>query len=172
MSVKLINVSAFGRTVYRKPIAIGIAAAVALGAPVIALGSTSPGVPALTDANDPAKAIEALANRIWGEVGALPQTASTEDLEASVMFVLSQEDASGEVINSALSSVSASDQATPNLKQAIANIRLALLKKKKLRVGTGAIGTGSGSVGSGGSGIRFYSTPIVSVGGGSANYSS
>jgi len=115
-----------------------------------------------TPGTDPA---DTLASAINIEVSKLPATASVEDIEAAIVFALSQGDYSAESIGGALDRVAAAD-VSDNEKQAIANVRLALFKKK-LNRGTGAIGNGGGDT----FGTSGFSAPIVSIGGGTSTYS-
>lgn len=132
--------------------------------PVLAIGSTETTLPSTIESPDEPLDADALVGYIRAEVGALPATASVEDLEASVIFVLSQKNARANIVNVALDSIETDKTSSPALKQAVANIRLAMLKKK-LKIGTGAL-PGGGGFGSDGT---FY--PSVGSGG-SANYSS
>jgi hypothetical protein len=139
--------------------------ALQMAIPVIAYGSTdSP----LTEKKllDPALDPNILCGKIRDEIVNLPQSASTEDYEASIIFVLSQENPEREVMDAALDCVEAPKTTTAALKKAITNIRLAMLKKK-LKIGTAALGGGGGGLG-----IDGFPVPLVSVGGGTANYTS
>ncbi|MFD1107089.1 hypothetical protein [Sphingobium olei] len=111
-----------------------------------------------TAASDAAAAAQ-LAAAIRAELSQQPGTASAEDLEAIIVFVVNQGDYSDEVIDSALNQVAAG--ADQRLSTAVENARAALLKKG--RRGTGAtIGPAIGGFGS-------FTSPGVAPGGGS-NY--
>jgi len=138
-------------------------------APSLAIVSNATGTDASKlQAEDPALATRVAAS-IRAEVDARPATASVEDLEGVIVFALSREDYSATVINRALDIVASGPNVTDSLKQAIANVRLAMLRRK-LKRGTGALATGTGGFGGGGG--SSFSAPIVSVGGGSSNYAS
>lgn len=111
-----------------------------------------------------ADAVAKLANAMRAEIAPQVATGSAEDLEGLIVFVVSQGNYSDDVISGALDSVSVG--ANENLLTAIANVRLALLKKK-LKKGTAAIGNGTGN-GTGGG----FSSPGGGPGGGGSNYSS
>ena len=99
---------------------------------------------------------------IRAEIGDRATTATTEDLEGYIMFVVSQREYSASVINSALDTLETG--ADGNLKQAVSNVRLALLRKKVNR-GTAAIANSGGVFGTNG-----FSTPSLNLGSGSSNY--
>lgn len=110
-----------------------------------------------------------LAAAIRSELAKQPPSASPEDLEGIIVFVVSQGVYSDASIDGALNAVSAG--ASDNLLKAIDNVRLALLKKK-LKRGTAAIGNGGFGSGAGtGSGGGFTSPGVSTGGGGSSNYS-
>ena len=109
-------------------------------------------------------AIEALVNRICTEVGKLPKEASTDDMEAAIVFAVSQSDASAAVMTAAFGAVGGCDYGRRNFAAALGRVRLALLDHK-LKRGTAAISLGSAS------GQSAFSSPFVNVGGGSSNYS-
>lgn len=99
-----------------------------------------------------------LATAIKSELAKQPATASAEDLEAVIVYVVSQGAYTDSAISAALDEVGAG--ATGNLVTAVANARNALLKKK--RRGTGAV--------SGGGGSSAFSSPGSAGGGGTTNY--
>ena len=101
----------------------------------------------------------ALAAAIKTELAKQPATASAEELEAVIVFVVSQGAYTDDAISAALNEVGAG--ATGNLATAVANARVALLKKK--RRGTGAITGGGGS-------SAFSSPGGGGGGGGNSNY--
>ena len=102
--------------------------------------------------------LSALATAIKSELAKQPTTASAEDLEAVIVYVVSQGTYTDSAISEALDEVGAG--ATGNLAAAVVNARNALLKKK--RRGTGAV--------SGGGGSSAFSSPGSAGGGGSTNY--
>lgn len=99
-----------------------------------------------------------LAARVKAEVATKPATISVEDLEAIIVFILSQGDYSDAVIANTLSQVEVG--ASVKLREATANARQTLLKRKK---------RGTGSIGSAFGGFGAFSPPGVAPGGGS-NY--
>jgi hypothetical protein len=107
-----------------------------------------------------------IAATLQSDLSKLATTASVEDMEAAMLFVLSQGEYSLETMEAALDIVGAGPNATPTLKEAIANVRLAL--RRRFRRGTAAI-PGGGGDGLGGSG---FSAPVINIGGGGANYGS
>jgi hypothetical protein len=115
-----------------------------------------------------ASAAAALATGLRAELAGLGADATAEDMEASLVFVIGQGDYPEPVIEGALNLIDTPD-ATPQLKQAIANVRAALLRRK-LRRGTAALLLGGG----GGTGSASFSGPIIGVGGGGggSNYGS
>lgn len=108
-----------------------------------------------------------LTSAIRSEIKGREVTGAPADLEALIVFVISQGDNSDAVISNALDmlSVNASD----NLRIAIGNVRLALLRGNKR--GTAAIVNLFGGSGSAGSGGGEFTAPGISTGGGSSNYS-
>jgi hypothetical protein len=104
-----------------------------------------------------------IANTIKRELAALPTTATEADMEATIVFALSQGDYSFDVMDAALNMIT-DPNSTTELKQAVANVRIAMLNKKKF--GTAAINGGGGN----GGGFSSFSSPIVGIGGGSSNY--
>ena len=104
-----------------------------------------------------------IAAALQADLSKLAPTASVEDMEASMMFVLGQGEYSLETMEAALDVMEAGPNVTPTLKKAIANVRLAL--RRKFRRGTAAIPGGAGD--GGGSG---FSAPVIAIGGGGANY--
>ncbi len=98
------------------------------------------------------------------ELANLPVTATSEDMEAAIMFAISQSSASDQSVEAALSVVAASG-GTPALQQALANARRAIANRKKRGRGTAAIGGGAGF------GITTLAPPSIGGGGGSTSYS-
>ncbi|WP_189338536.1 hypothetical protein [Sphingobium sp. SCG-1] len=146
---------------YAAPLLALLAAAGASYAVVDAQPETQAAVPA----QDPQQ-VAKIAAAIQSDLSQLAPTASVEDTEAAILFVLSQGEYSLEAMEAALDVVEAGPGMTPTIKEAIANVRLAL--RRKFRRGTAAI-PGGGGDGLGGSG---FSAPAISVGGGGANYGS
>lgn len=102
----------------------------------------------------------ALAAAINAEVDRLAPTSSISDYEASIMFVISQQTATDEVVLAALDLAEARPNLPETLKVAIENIRQSL-RRKKVGRGTGALGDGVSS---------SFSSPSIGLGGGSTNY--
>jgi hypothetical protein len=88
-------------------------------------------------------------------VAKLPRTAGTQDVEAALVFAISQSKADPRTVEAALRCVRGSGTA---FQQALANVR------QGYSIGTGAIASGGGGFGSGGFG--FGSTPVTGIGGG------
>lgn len=120
-----------------------------------------PVVPGNVDTEQAAK----IASSMQLDLSKLAPTATIEDMEASMFFVLSQGQYSLETMEAALDVVEAGPNVTPTLHKAIENVRLAL--RRRFRRGTAAIPSGGGD-GLGGSG---FSAPVINIGGGGANYS-
>ena len=142
----------------------GSGAMIAASAPADSDNSSSAGAP--TAVPDSHAVAAKLAGEISAELAGLPAGATSEDLEAFIVFRLDQGNYSPEVIDQTLTLLGASDAST-SLGPVIDNVRLALLKRKKR--GTAAlINTG------GGAGFSGF-TSSVSLGGGGAggsNYGS
>jgi hypothetical protein len=105
-------------------------------------------------------------------ISALPARASVADLEAAIVFAISQAPMlqpqmakrdRDRLVELALTCALGSGKGGPNLAAAIANVR------SSYGIGTGAVGV-SGSF-NGGSASTF-TLPLVGIGGGSTNYSS
>jgi hypothetical protein len=143
----------------RRAGALVVLAAAAGAVPALALpGMWAPVQDDVAVANDPAAV---LATAIRQELGQQPADASTEDLEGSIVYVLSQSDYSGLVISAALNSLRTQAQGEPQLRSAITNVQLALLRRRSR--GTAAINGGGSSVGA--TGTTFFS-PLLGPGGG------
>ncbi|MET0241522.1 MAG: hypothetical protein ABW184_16645 [Sphingobium sp.] len=99
-----------------------------------------------------------LAMAIKLEISRQPATASAQDLEAVIVYIVNQGDYSDTTISSALDQVAAGASAT--VQEAVMNARRALLGKK--RRGTGSFGAGNGGFGA-------FGAPGAPPGGGS-NY--
>lgn len=105
-------------------------------------------------------AIKVLVTALTGEVTRLV-TASVEDIEAALMFRVSQSGVGNEDAIIALNRVRGLPDNTENVIKAIDNVIAALRKGKRL--GTGAIGGGNGN-------DAFFASPAAAIGGGGANY--
>lgn len=135
------------------------AMAVALaGVPAGATPAASAGKSAQQPTGD---RVTAIATKIRAELAGLKSDASSEDMEAAIVFALGQADDSLDDMNAALDVINAG--ASPALQTAVKNVRLALAKKK-LKPGTGATGSNGNNNGSG------FTSPVVNVGGGTSNY--
>ena len=146
---------------FRGPFLGAVALAIVTSAIAVAQESAS-SAPAAAETQDAVDAAT-LAGLILAETGKLAATSSVTDYEASIMFAISQSNASDEVALAALDIVDGTPGLSGTMKAAIENIRSAL-RKKKLTRGTGAIGD---------SGISSsFSAPAIGLGGGSTNYTS
>ena len=108
------------------------------------------------------------ANAVFGafrtELSALPDTASSEDIEASLVFVLSQSNVNDQIALEALDRLGGAATGRLQLMRAIANVRESLLNRR-FRRGTAALSNGGFAVASG------FSTPVTVMGGGlTSNY--
>lgn len=97
--------------------------------------------------------------------------ATAAEYEAFIVFALSQADYAPDVIDAALTRVSGASRGNDTIALAIENVRKALAKKVLAR-GTAALTRSTGGVGNGGFGGGTFSAPVVSIGGGSSNYTS
>jgi hypothetical protein len=148
-------------------------AGLAFALPFTALGAASapikpvrPGVavcgcPAPARGTGDLQAISLLAVKVCADAVALPAGASVEDLEAAIVYALSQSETDLEIKKAALRSLIGCSYGQPNFAKALARV-LANLENRKLRRGTAA--TGGATFTSG------FTSPGVNVGGGSSNY--
>lgn len=121
----------------------------------------------LTDAQ---RAVSAqLASLINTETARLAPTATAEDYEAAIIFVLGQGDNRLPVMLEALDQVAAQPNLSPVMRQGLANARIALLRR--FQRGTAALREGVG-FGFGGTGGGFGGAIIGIGGGGGSNYGS
>lgn len=148
---------------------------------MLAMGLSSPGIASLTadgsenasdgqtvtndQAPDPAQ-VAALAGTINQELSKLKPGSSPEDIEAFIVFAVSQSDAPLATVLAALNQVATQPEQTPEIKKALTIVRLALLNRK-LNRGTAALLNGGGA-GNGNS--SFFTGPGGGGGGGGANY--
>ena len=116
--------------------------------------------------------VHELCELILKSVNALPADAGVTDIEAAIVYAISQapmlqsgidEAQRKRIIDGALS-CALGDGSRRNLVLAIGNVR------NSYGIGTGAVQTGSSGGGNGGFGGSF-SPPLVGIGGGSSNYS-
>lgn len=140
--------------------------AIAAALAIAALGSGAVFAQALPEtAEQPAAAPTAadLAQIMGSEVAQVPiATATVEDYEAALAFVISQAEYPVDLLNAALDLLSAANPDNDKLQQAISNVRKTLGQ----RAGTGSIaGAGGGLAGS-----NSFQIPAISIGGGSSNY--
>jgi hypothetical protein len=138
---------------------VGIACVVAPSFAIGAIQSDKPPIvaPQPLTAPEIAAAGLQLATAIQAELATRPVTTSAEDQEAVIVFVISQGRYREDVIAAALDVLDV--RAVENLTAAVANVRLALIKKR-VRRGTAALAGG---------GVGF-SIPGINPGGGSSNY--
>lgn len=146
--------------------AVAIAIVAGSAAAYAKVDDVRPVTPVLARCNDPeliATSQRDLITAINAAVRALPADRSTaEDIEAAIIYAISQRQLCPGVARGALNSLAYSGN--PAFKQAVAQVRNSLLPDQ---FGTaGLIGTGNGSNSNG-----FFSSPIIGIGGGSANYS-
>lgn len=146
---------------YAAPL-LALLAAAGTGYAVVATQDTETEVPVIVAAQDPEQ-IAKIAAALQSDLSKLAPTASVEDTEAAILFVLSQGEYSLEAMEAALDVVEAGPGMTPTVKEAIKNVRLAL--RRRFRRGTAAIPGGTGDQGG-------FSSPSVVIGGGGANYGS
>ncbi len=149
----------------RRILATGLGMGAIMLAPVgvAQLADTAPASSVVVDI-DPA----VLAGSVRPEIARIGSDGSVEDYEASILFVISQQNYATDSIRNALTSVLGDQGLTGNARTAIRNILLQLARRQFNR-GTGAI---AGSNGGAGFGTSGFSTPVVTVGGGSSTYTS
>ena len=102
---------------------------------------------------------------VLAEVRALPCTASSEDLEAAIVYRLSQDGATRAIAPGAIDRLGRAKLCHTNYAAALAQVRLALLGRR-LQRGTAALSGGGGRLGE-----SPFSAPVVNIGGGTSNYS-
>ena len=113
---------------------------------------------------DDAEAVSRLARAISAALRALPTDRSTaEDIEATILYTISQYSVSPGVARSAIDQVGGG---TAALRQAVSHVRISLLRS----CGAGTAGLASPGYQTG-TGFSAFSAPIVGIGGGSATYS-
>lgn len=125
----------------------------------VAARSAATTLPAVADA----KQATQICVSIKAALAKLPSQAAVEDIEAAIVFVLSQASYAPATMAAGLSC--ASEGADGNARTAFANVRASYG-----RSGTGATRPSFGS--SNGGGGVFFSPPVVGVGGGTTNYTS
>lgn len=141
------------------PLAAGIAA------PTFALVATAADVkPAPTPKPDEPSPGAKLAAAINAELAKQAPDQSAEQLEAVIVFAISQGNYTPTTVDDALSIVAGTPDISDALKQAISNVKTAYAKKK---VNTGTAAIGDGGRGFGGT----FSSPGANISGGSTNYS-
>lgn len=144
-------------------------AALSLGVGLLALAPV--GIAQLADTSSADTAIvdidpAVLAGSVRPEIARIGSGGSVEDYEASILFVVSQQNYPTDSIRGALTSILGDQNLSTNARTAIRNILLQLARRRFNR-GTGAI---AGTNGGAGFGSSSFSTPVVTVGGGSSNY--
>jgi uncharacterized membrane protein YgcG len=151
---------------------LAIGGLAALGAPALvafAQAGAAPVAPTPEPAQSPeeiARQGAAVATQMNAAIAGRPVTTSAADYEGILVFAASQSNATDDVILDALNRLTPGDNA--NLREAIENVRKAILAKR-LRRGTAAINNGYGA----GSGSGFggsFTSPNINTGGGSSNY--
>ena len=129
-----------------------------LAAPVAARGPVQAQV-----AEAVAPEVDIVVKAVLLDVRRLPCTASAEDIEAAIVYRLSQTGVKRPIIARALDRLERARVCQTHYAAGLGQVRLALLNRR-LNRGTAALGGGYG---------RFdtaFSTPVVNVGGGSSNY--
>jgi hypothetical protein len=142
-------------------IAWGVTAALI---PLVAIAVPLAARPAKPAVAADGRPVAILTAAFMAEIGTLPATASSEDLEAGLVFVVSQSEQPLPILLDALDRLEMSPGASPALKEAVRNVREALLCRR-LRRGTASIG---------GAGLSAFSAPVGGGGGGGgggSNYS-
>lgn len=136
-----------------------------------AIAQNAPQDPPKTERKDPqAEAAALLCREIIKSVAALPKNAGVTDIEAAILFAISQDAALAEkpkaerdrIVELALT-CALGDNPSAALRAAINNVRTSY------GFGTGAVQNG-GSFGPSSGGVSAFSGPIIGVGGGSSNY--
>lgn len=148
---------------WRKVALIVVAAMVALPSITVVAQETTAQLTnaAVTDAD----VAQSLANTMSTETNAMALSSTVEDYEATLMFVVSQQEYSISVAEQALGSLEAQSADNPALMTAIARVREAL-RQRSFRRGTAALSGGN----NGGFGSSNFSFPSIGSGGGSSNY--
>lgn len=138
--------------------------AVLLGPAMAARGQeiAAPITPAVATQQD---AVSILVSAIRHELEPLPCSAPPEDLEAAIVYSLSQANVRPDAVRGALREIEMARSCHISEGKAIGRIRVALLSRGYAR-GTAAVG-GEGFIGTG----SMFSDPTIVIGGGSVNYS-
>ena len=125
-----------------------------------AQSNTSVPITETATAEEKAAAVASVASQIRAEVGQLPSASKVEDFEAVILFSADQSGQPALIVCSAFDTLK-KDKAIPgNAKTAMDNVCRSIQSQR----GTGAITGGAGTFGPSG-----FSSPVISVGGGS-NY--
>jgi hypothetical protein len=112
-------------------------------------------------AADVAAAVQTLSGQLRAEINRLPTTSAVEQYEASILFIVDQSGQPEEVICASFDLLNAEAATPANARTAMTNV-CRIIKRRR---GTGAISNGPGQFGGAG-----FSSPVISLGGGSANY--
>lgn len=144
-----------------------LAACLPLGAPALWArplmgGGGRGGCPAAPASGGDAMAIGALAAAVCAEVSRLPKGASTDDLEAAMVFAVSQAASKPALIVAALDRLAGADLGQQNFPAALKRVRDAYANQR-IRRGTSAVNNGAAFSGG-------FTTPSLAGGGGSSNY--
>ena len=137
-------------------------AALALTTPMAGTAQSSPPAP-ITDtatAEEKAAAVASVASQIRTEIGQLPTASKIEDFEAVILFSADQSGQPALIVCSAFDTLKKDKTIPGNAKTAMDNVCRSIQSQR----GTGAITGGAGTFGPSG-----FSSPVISVGGGS-NY--
>jgi hypothetical protein len=137
----------------------GLLAASLLATPAVLLLAQ----PAMAQREVPmADAVASLAGQIRAEIARLPATSTVEAFEGPLLFLADQSGQPVNVVCAAFDQVKLEPATPGNAKIAMNNV----CRMLRFRRGTGAFGTsGTNSVGP-----SAFSAPVVSLGGGSSNY--
>ncbi len=122
-----------------------------------------PAVSTQRAAVDDAAAVSRLCRLIVADVVRLPKGASVEDLEASIVYTLSQARAERRIIGPALICAAGNAGDAPSLRQAFANVQQSY-------GGPGTASLAQAGFGNGGNAGSFFSAPAIAIGGGTSNY--
>ncbi|MDZ7281833.1 hypothetical protein KV697_17675 [Sphingomonas sanguinis] len=130
--------------------------------PLMGGGGGQGGCPAAPASGGDAMAIGALAAAVCAEVTRLPKGASTDDLEAAMVFAVSQAASKPALIVAALDRLAGADLGQQNFPAALKRVRDAYANQR-VRRGTAAVNNGVAFSGG-------FTTPSLAGGGGSSNY--
>lgn len=105
-----------------------------------------------------AAAVDGVASAVKSEIGRLTPASAVEEFEASILFVVDQSEQPASVVCAAFDKLKKDEAIPNNAKSAMDNVCRTIRTQR----GTGAIGNGAGNFGTSG-----FSSPVISLGGGS-----